>query len=40
MGLSGLLNDVDNSMITLVYLVSVVVNSWPKKRKENDGTPV
>ena len=30
----------ENSMITLVYLVSVLVNSWSKKRKENYGTPV
>ena len=27
-------------MNTLVYLVSVLVNSWSKKRKENYGTHV
>ena len=26
-------------MITLVYLVSVLVNSWSKEREENYGTP-
>ena len=46
-GLSGLhdlkesrsSDDLD-SMITLVYLVSVLVNSWSKEREENYGTPV
>ena len=30
----------ESSMITLVYLVSVLVNSWSIKPKENYGTPV
>ena len=30
----------ENSMITLVYLVSVLVSSWSNKPKENYGTPV
>ena len=34
------LKTIENSMTTLVYLVSVLVNSWSKKRKENYGTPV
>ena len=30
----------ENLMITLVYLASVLANSWSKKRKENyNGTP-
>ena len=30
----------ENSMITLVYLMSVLVNSSSSKSKENYGTPV
>ena len=30
----------ENSMITLVYLMSVLVNSSSNKPKENYGTPV
>ena len=30
----------ENSVITLVYLVSVLVNSSSNKPKENYGTPV
>ena len=30
----------ENTMITIVYLVSVLVNSWSKNPKENYGTPV
>ena len=40
-GLSNLLHlKHSNLMITLVYLVSVLVNSWSNKPKENYGTPV
>ena len=35
-----LLKTFENTVITLVCLVSVLVNSWSKKRKENYGTPV
>ena len=35
-----LLKTFENSMVTLVYLVSVLVNSSSNKPKENYGTPV
>ena len=34
------LKTIESSMVTLVYLVSVLVNSWSNKPKENYGTPV